>query len=59
MKAQRCPLRGQSAPSVIASREAAKQSRENAPRLDCFTIGKLPRVRNDDARHRGCPPSGD
>ncbi|MDR1469644.1 MAG: hypothetical protein LBT00_10155 [Spirochaetaceae bacterium] len=34
-------------PPVIASREAAKQSRENAPRLDCFTNGKLPQVRND------------
>jgi hypothetical protein len=32
-------------PLVIASE--AKQSRENAPRLDCFTNGKLPQVRND------------
>ncbi|MDR1469982.1 MAG: hypothetical protein LBT00_11895 [Spirochaetaceae bacterium] len=42
-------------PPVIASGplfERAKQSRGNDPRLDCFTNGKLPRVRNDDAaRH--------
>ncbi|MDR1470660.1 MAG: hypothetical protein LBT00_15380 [Spirochaetaceae bacterium] len=34
-------------PLVIASE--AKQSRVNAPRLDCFTNGKLLRVRNDDS----------
>ncbi|MDR1469512.1 MAG: hypothetical protein LBT00_09485 [Spirochaetaceae bacterium] len=33
---------------VLASlRGGAKQSKENAPRLDCFTNGKLPQVRND------------